>query len=97
MNKKKMETSKKLVWVSWAVAIILTLIVIVCTLLSIECSNITTVSAYSWAELGAANIFYYTMVKRLNAPKIIMGIYNDLPENLKEQVDVNNLLSSLMN
>lgn len=95
--KQRMETSKKLVWFSWLVAIILTLLVIVCTPLNIDCTNLTTITGYSWAEVAAANIFYYTMVKRLNAPKVIMNIYNDLPEKLKEQVDINNLLSNLMN
>lgn len=93
----RMETSKKLVWFSWAVAITLTLMVVICTLLNIECSNITTVTGCSWVEVGAATGFYYTMVKRLNAPKVIMGIYQDLPEKLKEQVDINTLLSNLMN
>ena len=95
--KKRIETSKKLVWISWGVALTLTLLVIICDLLSIPCSEITQMAGYAWAELAAANIFYYTMVKRLNAPKVIMGIYNDLPEPLKEQVDINNLLSHLMN
>ena len=96
-NKEKrprMETSKKLVWFSWGVAITLTLIV---TPLGFDCSNLTTITGYSWAEVAAANIFYYTMIKRLNAPKVIMGLYNDLPKELKEQVDINNLLSNLMN
>ncbi len=92
-----METSKKLVWVSWIVAIILTIIIVVCDILSIPCSEITTIASLSWGEVAAANVFYYNMVKRLNIPKVIMGIYKDLPEELKEQVDINNLLSSLMN
>lgn len=96
-KKSRMETSKKLVWFSWCVAIFLTMLVIIFTLLGIDCMNITTITGCSWAEVAAANIFYYTMVKRLNAPKIIMNIYNDLPQNLKEQVDINNLLSNLMN
>ena len=98
MNKKrKMETSKKILWLSYIIAITLTVIVVVCSLLCIECSNITTLAGSAWLEVSAANIFYYTMNKRLNAPKVVMGIYNDLPENLKEQVDINNLLSNLMN
>lgn len=98
MNKKrKMETSKKILWLSYIMAITLTLIVVACSLLCIECSNITTLACSAWIEVSAANVFYYTMNKRLNAPKVVMGIYNDLPENLKEQVDINNLLSNLMN
>lgn len=96
-KKKRMETSKKLVWFSWLVAIILTLLVIILEPCGVDCTNLTTITGYSWAEVATANVFYYTMVKRLNAPKVIMNIYNDLPDNLKEQVDINNLLSNLLN
>lgn len=96
-KKKKMETSKKILWLSYIIGITLTVIVIICTLLNIECSNITTLAGAAWLEISASNIFYYTMNKRLNAPKIVVGLYNDLPDELKEQVDVNNLFSNLMN
>lgn len=97
MNKKKIETSKKLLWVSYIIAIALTLIVVICTFLNIECSNIASIIPYSYTEVGAVNVFYLTMNKRLNAPKVVMGLYNDLPDNLKEQVDINNLLSNILN
>ena len=96
-TKKKMETSKKILWLSYIVGITLTVIVIVCSLLNIECSNITTLAGAAWLEISASNVFYYTMNKRLNAPKIVIGLYQDLPNELKEQVDINNLFSNLMN
>lgn len=94
---RKAETSKKILWLSYIIGITLTVIVIICSFLSIECSNITTLAAAAWLEISASNVFYYTMNKRLNVPKVIIGIYNDLPKNLREQVDINNLLSNLMN
>lgn len=98
MNKKrKMETSKKILWLSYVIGITLTLIVVVCSFLGIECSNITTLAGAAWIEISASNVFYYTMNKRLNAPKVVMGIYQDLPDELKEQIDINNLFSNLMN
>lgn len=96
-NKKKMETSKKILWLSYIIGITLTIIVIVCTLLNIECTNITTLAGAAWLEISASNVFYYTMNKRLNAPKIVMGLYNDLPDDLKEQIDINGLFTNLMN
>lgn len=96
-QKKKMETSKKILWLSYIIGITLTIIVIACSLLGIECSNITTLAGAAWLEISASNVFYYTMNKRLNAPKIVMHLYNDLPEELKEQIDINNLFSNLMN
>ena len=96
-RKRKMETSKQVLLMSYGIAIILTLIVIICSLFGIECSNITTLAGYSWGEVAVANGFYYTMVKRLNAPKIIMQLYKELPKELKDQIDINNLFSNLMN
>ena len=97
LNNKKMETSKKILWLSYIIGITLTLIVVVCSFMNIECSNITILAGSAWLEISASNVFYYTMNKRLNAPKIVIGLYNDLPDSLKEQVDINNLFSNLMN
>ncbi len=94
--KKKLETSKKILIISYVLAIILTFIVIICTFTGIECGHITTLASAAWLEVSASNVFYYTMCKRLNVPKVIMGIYGDLPQELKNQVDINNLLSNLI-
>lgn len=94
---RKVETSKKILIISYIVAFFLTTIVVICTLFGIECGNITTLAGAAWLEISASNVFYYTMCKRLNVPKVVMGIYGDLPDELKEQVDINNLLSNLMN
>lgn len=94
---KKVETSKKILIISYILAIVLTLLVVICSFVGIECSNITTLASAAWLEVSASNIFYYTMCKRLNVPKVVMGIYGDLPSELKEQVDINNLISNLMN
>lgn len=101
MNKttklKKIETSKLLLYVSYAIAIILTILVIVGTFLNIDCSNIVSIIGYSYGEVATVNAFYLNMNKRINAPKVVMGLYSDLPDELKEQVDVNNLLSNILN
>ena len=94
---KKIETSKMILIISYIVAFFLTAIVVICTLSGIDCGNITTLAGAAWLEISASNVFYYTMCKRLNVPKVVMGIYGDLPDELKEQVDINNLLSNLMN
>lgn len=95
--KKKTETSKKILAISYLLAIILTIIVVICTFINVECGYITTLAGAAWLEVSASNVFYYTMCKRLNVPKVIMGIYGDLPSELRAQVDINNLLSNLMN
>lgn len=94
--KKKMETSKKILWLSYIIGIVLTIVVVICSLLNIECSNITTLAGAAWIEISASNVFYYNMNKKLNVPKIVVGLYNDLPDDLKERVDIDNLFSNLM-
>lgn len=94
---KRIETSKKILIISYILAIILTFFVIMCSFIGIECGNITTLASAAWLEVSASNIFYYTMCKRLNVPKVVMGIYSNLPSKLKEQVDINSLISNLMN
>ena len=96
-KKRKMETSKKILWLSYIIGITLTLIVVVCSCLGIECSNITTLAGAAWLEISASNVFYLNMNKKLNVPKIVMGIYQDLPDELKEQVDINSLFSNILN
>lgn len=96
-RRKKMETSKKILWLSYIIGITLTIIVVICSLSNIECGNITILAGSAWIEISASNVFYYTMNKRLNAPKIVMGLYNDLPDELREQIDINNLFTNLMN
>ena len=95
--KKKTETSKKILAISYILAILLTIIVVICTFINVECGYITTLAGTAWLEVSASNVFYYTMCKRLNVPKVIMGIYGDLPSELRDQIDINNLLSNLMN
>lgn len=95
--KKKTETSKKILIISYLLAILLTITVVICTFINVECGYITTLAGAAWLEVSASNVFYYTMCKRLNVPKVIMGIYGDLPSELRAQVDINNLLSNLMN
>lgn len=97
MPNKKMETSKRILLVSYILGIVLTITVVICTLLNIECSNITTLAGAAWLEISASNVFYLNMNKRLNVPKIVMGIYRDLPNDLREQIDINTLFSNLMN
>ena len=85
---KKIETSKVILIVSYVIAIVLTSIVVVGTFLNFDVSNITTIAALAYAELSASNIFYYKKAGKEN----VIKIYNNLPEEVKEQVDVNQML-----
>lgn len=94
---RKMETSKKLLWMNYGILITLLVLVVICTFVGIECSGLTTVTSYVAAEVGAATSFYYNMNKRLNLPKIVKMIYDEAPEELRSQLDINAILSNIAN
>jgi hypothetical protein len=89
MEKKKMETSKKVVWASYFSAILLTIVVIVGTFMNFEMSNVTTICSLSWAEVAGVNIFYLKKSAKENVPKVIAS----LPKEFQDQIDVNQLLN----
>ena len=86
---KKIETSKLILIISYVISIVLTSIVIVGTFMSFDVNNITTIAALAYAELGSANIFYFKKAGREN----VIKIYNNLPQEAKEQIDINQMLS----
>lgn len=93
----KMETSKKLLWLNHVIFYVLITLVIICTFAGIECSNLTMVTSCVAVEVGAATSFYYSMNKKLNLPKIIKHIYDDAPDELRNQMDINQILSNISN
>lgn len=87
---KKIETSKKILLVSYICAIILTIIVIIGSFLNYDMTNVTTIASLAWGEIAVSNAFYYRKAAKENVPKVIAS----LDENLREQIDVNQLLNS---
>lgn len=90
MNKRKMETSKKILLVSYICAILLTLIVIVGSFMMVDMSNITTIATLVWGEVAVANAFYYKKAQRENVPKIL----STLSPDFIQMVDINQLLNN---
>ena len=84
-----METSKKIILASYIIAISLTILIIVGTFMSIDVSDLTTITALVWAEVSVSNAFYYKKAAKENVPKVIAS----LPELFREQIDVNQLLN----
>lgn len=95
--KKKMETSKKLLYLNYTVFFILAAFIIYCTFAGIECSNLAVLASCVAVEVGGATGFYYNMCKKLNMPKVLKYIYDELPEEAKSDLDFNTLLSNISN
>lgn len=88
-EKKKMETSKKLLVVSYTITIILTILVVVGTFMMLDITNLTQITALSYAETSACTVWYYKKAAKENVPKVIAS----LPELFRDKVDVNQLLN----
>ena len=88
-KKKKMETSKILLLISYTITIILTILVVVGTFMSLDITNLTQITALSYGETSCCTVWYYKKAAKENVPKVIAG----LPQFFQEQVDVNQLLN----
>lgn len=67
-----MEFSKKLTVISWAVALILTLLAVVLPVFGAPIEGIHTALPYSWGEVTAVQAFYLWKAKNENRHKYAM-------------------------
>ena len=88
-KKKKIETSKLIILVSYIISIALSLVVIIGSFMGVEVGDIATIAALAFGEMGASNIWYFKKASKENVLKIAKKI----PEEYKDQVDINQLLN----
>lgn len=88
-NKKKMETSKILLLVSYSITIILTILVVTGTFMGLDITDLTQITTLSYGETSCCTIWYYKKAAKENVPKVIAS----LPEVFQQQVDINQLLN----
>lgn len=89
MEKRRIETSKKIILASYVSAAVLSVIVVIATFAGYDASNITTIASLAWAEVAASNIYYMKKSAKENVPKVIAS----LPSEFRDQIDVNLLLN----
>lgn len=89
-KKSKIDSSKKILIVSYIVAIALTSFMCVGTVLEIDVSPIREICMLSWGEVTASNIWYYKKAKKENTIKLL----NNLPEELRALVDINSIINN---
>lgn len=87
---KRIETSKKILIVSYAMAVALTAIVIYGSFAGYDMTNVTQICALAWAEVATANVFYYKKAGREN----VIKEYKSLPKEAKEQIDINQMINN---
>lgn len=75
-----MAFSKKLTIVSWAVALILTLLAVVLPLFGVSIDGIQTALPYSWGEVTTVQAFYLWKAKNENRHKYAMRYVDKIAE-----------------
>jgi hypothetical protein len=86
---KRIETSKLILIVSYAMAVALTAIVVYGSFAYLDMSSVVQIALAAWAEVAATNVWYYKKAGRENALKI----YKSLPQEIKDQVDINQIIN----
>ena len=64
-----MEFSKKLLYFSWSVTIVLTILTVVFSVKYLPLDAFIVITPLSWAETGTATAFYYWKAKNENRAK----------------------------
>ena len=75
--------SKLILGVSYTIAIILSGIVVWGTLKRLDMTHVTTIAGLAWAEVAAANIWYYKKAEKENIIKIAVGLAKELGQTLE--------------
>jgi hypothetical protein len=75
-----METSKKVLWLSWIVAIVLTIVAIFGDKYGVNTDNATTLACLAWGEVTAVHGFYMWKSKNENRSKHAMNLVRELAD-----------------
>lgn len=75
-----MEFSKKLLFFSWSITLILTVLVIWFSIKSYPLDGLIVVAPLAWAETGTATAFYYWKSKNENRAKYGQKFMKELGE-----------------
>lgn len=85
--KKRIETSKLILIVSYIAAITLTVIVVYGAFAGVDMSNVVQITLAAWAEVAASNVWYYKKAAKENVIKIAKS----LPKDMRDQFDINQM------
>lgn len=83
-----METSKKILLVSYTVAISLIVFFCYCTIKCYNTSDLLTLTTAVWGEVSVATGFYFWKAKAENKLKIA----KEMPKELLDRLDVNQII-----
>lgn len=84
-SKKKIETSKLILLVSYIISITLTVFVVIGAIVGWDMGYVTQIALISYGEVTASNIWYYKKATREN-------IFKNLPKEHLKNLDINEVV-----
>ena len=77
-----METSKKILWISYIITGILTIVTFIAAFVGLDVMALTTITGLAWGEVIASNAFYFNKAKKENTLKIALGTAKENPDQI---------------
>lgn len=93
MDKRKMCFSKKLLIVDYTILVVLLLLFL---LPDADKTNLAIVLVAWIAQIAISTGAYYWKAKAENLVKLPIVMLNDIPEDMKEKVDPNSIIASVL-
>lgn len=91
--KNKIETSKKIIAVSYIIGILLAILTVAGIIFGYDVSALGIITGAAFAEISVSNAFYYNKAKKENLLKIAAGAANDA--NTEKVDDIVKIISAL--
>ena len=91
--KGKIETSKKIIAVSYIIGILLAILTVAGIIFGYDVSALGIITGAAFAEISVSNAFYYNKAKKENLLKIAAGAANDA--NTEKVDDIVKIISAL--
>lgn len=88
--------SKKLLAVDYVILVSLIAAFIVFTILKMDTTNLAIVIGAWIAQVAVSSGFYYWKAKSENLVKMPIQMLKDLPEDMKEKADPNQIIASVL-
>lgn len=96
LDKKKLEFGKKLLIVDYIILLLMTLLFFIFTALNFDTSNFVLILSAWIAQIAISSGCYYWKAKAENLIKLPIYMLENLPEDMKEKADPNQIIASVM-
>ena len=83
---KKFTTSKKIVFTSYVIGVVLTILTVLGAYKGYDISTLGIVTTAAYAEIAASNAFYFWKAKKENTMKIALATVKDVPTDKVDDI-----------